>query len=464
MFSAGDINTHLRAAQTEPDDQPLSINLAVALRLAGARPLVISAAQASLEAAVANLDHARVLWLPSVYGGAAYYRHDGATQGQSGNFYINTKNQFLAGGGLKAYVSASDAIFAPLAARQIVRARRSDIQVARNDALLSVAEAYINVQRARGELAGAQDIITKGEELATKVKGLGIGLVGPTDVDRSLALEQDFKQIVASRREEWRIASADLTQVLRLNPAAVVIPVEPPHLRVTIISPQMPVDALIPIGLTNRPELASQQSLVRAALARIRQERMRPLLPSLILEGTPGSSGPGGYFMGGNFASDLNGVQNPTAGRDDISVGLVWGLDNLGLGNFALVRERRAERQQMLVELFRIQDRVAGDVVRAHAQLESATTRLSQAEAGLLEAQKAYDGSINGLGKVLSVGDAKILLHRTQDVIDSIQALAREYDNYFTSVADYNLAQFRLFRALGYPADLLSSALPCVQN
>ena len=38
----------------------------------------------------------------------------------------------------------------------------------------------------------------------------------------------------------------------------------------------------------------------------------------------------------------------------------------------------------------------------------------------------------------------------------ALQQLARAYDNYFTSVNDYNRAQFRLYRALGYPAGILA--------
>jgi outer membrane protein TolC len=454
----GPAPSQLPPAQLEGTDRPLPINLTTSLRLAGARPVIIAAAQASLEVAAAELAQARSLWLPSVYGGAGYYRHDGATQGQSGNFYRNSKDQFLAGGGLKAFVSATDALFAPLAARQVRRAREIDVQVARNEALLAVAQAYFNVQRARGQLAGAQDVVDKGHALAEKVKGLRLGLVAPADASRARALLANYEEAVASDREAWRIASADLTQVLRLDPAAVVVPLEPPDVRVTIISPQAPVDALIPIGLTNRPELASQQALVQAALARIRQERARPLVPSLVVEGGPGPSGPGGYFMAGEFASGAHGQGNPTMPRDDVSVGLVWGLNNLGCGNRALVRERRAEQQQMAVELCRLQDQVAGDVARAHAQLQSATTRIGQTETGLVEAQAAYAASLKGLGQVIQVGEAKVQLERTLDVISSIQSLARAYDSYFGSVNDYNIAQFRLFRALGYPADLLACA------
>ena len=64
----------------------------------------------------------------------------------------------------------------------------------------------------------------------------------------------------------WKpCASADLTQVLRLDPRAVVEPLENDHLQITLIDPTRGLDDLIPIGLTNRPELASQQALVQAA-------------------------------------------------------------------------------------------------------------------------------------------------------------------------------------------------------
>src|SRR5262249_59389103 len=108
-----------------------------------------------------------VSW-PSVGGG--YYRHDGSTEGQSGNFYINSKDQFLAGGGLTARVATTDALFAPLAARQVLRARVIDVQAARNDALLAAAEAYFNVQQARALLAAYQDVVDKALALGTEIE------------------------------------------------------------------------------------------------------------------------------------------------------------------------------------------------------------------------------------------------------------------------------------------------------
>jgi outer membrane protein TolC len=282
----------------------------------------------------------------------------------------------------------------------------------------------------------------------------------PTAEHRGRADLAQMEEALTAAREQWRRASADLTQVLRLDPAAVVVPQEPPLLRVTLISTRERVDDLIPVGLTHRPELASQQALVQAALARIRQERMRPLVPSLILEGSPGSVAPGGYLMGGVFASGAHGAANPTGARDDISAELVWGLDNLGLGNQARVRQRRAEQRELLVELFRLQDLVAADVARTHAALVSAAKRSEIAAAGLEEAQLSYTGSLEGLGNTTQVGNVTVLTRRAFEVVTALQALERAYTSYFTSINDYNRAQFRLYWALGYPAAVLECERP----
>jgi outer membrane protein TolC len=443
-------------AQPESTDKPLPINLATALRLSGARPLIIAAADAVVAEALAALSRARVLWVPSFNVGAGYYRHDGATQGQSGNFYINSKDQALLGGGFTAKVATADALFAPLAARQIVQARLLDVQAARNDALLATAEAYFNVQQARGRLSGAIDVLNRGLELRQAIDVERLGQARPTDLQRGRAQLANFESEIEVAREQWQLASADLVRVLRLDPAATVVPLEPPHLRVTLISAQEPVDALIPIGLTNRPELASQQALVQATLVRIRQERMRPLVPSLILEGSPGAVGPGGAVMAGVFGSGAHGMGNPWVGREDVSVGLVWEMQNLGFGNRALVRERRAQQQQAVVELFRIQDLVAAEIARAHAQVKSSANRVAITERGLEAARLAYDGSREELGKVAKIGAVQVQVRRVFEVIDALRTLSNAYESYFQSVQDYNRAQFRLYRALGFTAGVLA--------
>src|SRR5207253_465286 len=125
----------------------------------------------------------------------------------------------------------------------------------------------------------------RGRDLVERIAQLSRELVPTVEVDRARNMLADLEQQAVSAQQAWRVRSADLTQVLRLDPRAVVEPLESDHLQITLIEPDRTLDDLIPIGLTNRPELASYQALVQAVLARLRQEKMRPLLPSLLLNG-----------------------------------------------------------------------------------------------------------------------------------------------------------------------------------
>ena len=61
----------------EADDLPFPISFATALQLADARPLIVSAAQASAWVAEAQLQRAKVIKIPEFDFGACYVRHDG---------------------------------------------------------------------------------------------------------------------------------------------------------------------------------------------------------------------------------------------------------------------------------------------------------------------------------------------------------------------------------------------------
>ena len=96
---SGDPSLRLEPAPLEPTDLRFPINLATALRLSDARPLIVAAAQASVWVAEAQLTRAKVLWVPTLVFGADYIRHDGG--GPDFNKGIMTApsvNYFQAGG------------------------------------------------------------------------------------------------------------------------------------------------------------------------------------------------------------------------------------------------------------------------------------------------------------------------------------------------------------------------------
>ncbi len=448
----------LKAVAPLPSDVPLPINLATALRLADARPLVVASAQASVWVAEAQLTRARVLWVPALNLGFDYIRHDGG--GPDFNKGIMTApsvNFFYAGGGMWQNVALTDAIFEPLAARQVLSARQFDIQTAKNDALLMTADAYFKVHQYRGMYAGALYAVDRGHELVERIRLLSKDLVPKIEIDRAENLLADLEQRATSARQSWRVHSADLTQVLRLDPRAVIVPLEPDHLQVTLIDPARALDDLIPIGLTNRPELASSQAIVRATLAKIRQEKMRPLLPSMLINGF---QTPYEMIQAGIFGLGPNKSLNQWVGRNDLSYQPLWQAEGMGIGNLARIKEQRGEQSRAIIEVFRVQDTVAGDVTRAQAKVQSAAARVPQADRALRSAIISFNGNLEGLRETTRFGDVLVLVNRPQEAVFALQLLKIALDEYFTTVGEYNRSQFELFHALGYPAAEIANLRP----
>jgi hypothetical protein len=158
-----------------------------------------------------------------------------------------------------------------------------------------------------------------------------------------------------------------------------------------------------------------------------------------------------GYFGGGTNSSLAN-----FGARGDFDLQVLWELKNLGMGNHALVKERRAENEVALLQLFQLQDRIAAEVVQAHAQAQESAARLHEAETGLTYAADSLQKNFEGLGQTRRAGEAVLLVIRPQEVVAAVQALAQAYSDFYAAAADHAIAQFRLYRALGQPAQALA--------
>ena len=87
-----------KAAQPEsPGEAIQPIDLATALRLAGARDLDIATARQQVMQALGDLDEARGLWLPSLFTGPTYYRLDGQVQAINGKIMTVDRGSLFLG-------------------------------------------------------------------------------------------------------------------------------------------------------------------------------------------------------------------------------------------------------------------------------------------------------------------------------------------------------------------------------
>jgi outer membrane protein TolC len=437
----------------------LPINLATAMQLAGIRPLDIATATAQVEQALALQLQANVLWIPNLNGGVDYFRHDGVTQNlfTGGNFRLG-RQTFFVGGGPSLVVGLADAIYTPLAARRVVGSRQADLQSARNDTLLQVAQAFFELQDARGRLVGVGATIVKAELLVSFTRGLAPSLIAPLEINRAQAELQSLRQTELLAIRDWRVASARLAELLLLDPATLFEPVEPPFLQITLVPAEQTPDELMPVALDNRPEIASRQELVAAANQLLRQEKKRPFLPNLIVVSPATTTG---LLAAGNLSSGPNGLLNSNGSRLDIEVAAVWQLQNAGMGNIGRIRQRRAEQDIAAIDLTRVVYRVKSEVSQAVARLQTARFRVVETEEGLRQAIESADKNFVGLRETTRpAGELLRLVIRPQEVVAAIIALEAAYEQYASAVNDYNAAQFEVYHALGQPAQWISSHPP----
>ncbi len=434
----------------------LPINLATAMQLAGANPIDVQIAMRQVELSAKQYDRAKLLWLPNIMVGADYFRHDGLQQNFAGGILKSNRGSFMTGFGPNIVFSVSDAIYAPLAAKQDLRARQASQRAVTNDIALSVAETYFTLQQARGELTGAIVATQKAEEVSRRAERLAEGLAPPLEATRARVELARRKQVEATARERWRTSSAELSRVLRLDATAILEPLEPPFLPITVIQDTTTLDTLIPIALTTRPELAGQQAIIQAALTRLKQEKMRPLIPSLALRST--ATNPSGSLGLGTYGGGSGSTLGSFGGRFDVDVQVMWEFQNLGFGNKIRAGERKVEYEIAILEMFRVQDRVAAEVATALAQVKGANERLALAEPALKDAVELTQKSLEGLSQTRRIGEVITLVVRPQEVVAAVQSLGQANADFHTAVADYNRAQFRLYRALGHPTQALVGA------
>ena len=299
-----------------------------------------------------------------------------------------------------------------------------------------------------------RDTIVRMQDVVKRIDALAPQAVPEVEKNRARAELENFNQFEFTAREQWDVASAEFARIVRLDPSATYVPIEPPHLKVTLVSPEQPLDNLLPVALGARPELVSFRALTEAALKRWREEQFRPLLPAVYLRG--GASELPDSMMFGAYTGGPNGSFGNLKARTDYELEVMWEIKNLGLGNAALMRQRRAEYDVTRQRAYQLQDTVAKEVVTAYAHVRSARSRVLRAEEELYQAEISAKYNYDGLGTFILVGGGvRLPVIRPQEAVVAMTALLQAYIHYYGTVADYNRAQFELYRALGNPAQLI---------
>lgn len=432
---------------TATDDFP--IDLPTALRLAGADNLQVVFAAEQVQQALARVDAADALWLPSVRFGIGYNNHAGRIQATEGNVIEAARSSLFVGGGLGTGnapitggaggparmlvdLSLVDVLFEPLAARQAADAAQANQSATFNDTLLATSIAHIELVRAHSEVVIATEAVENAQELLKLTKDFaetGRGL--QADANRAGA-ELASRRRDALRAEEAVVtASAELARILRLDPTVRLVPIKIQPVSVELVDGSADIHELIAQAQALRPELSQANAQLMETCTRIRQEKLRPVLPHVYT----GFSG-GGF--GGSPGADASNFND----RTDFDIGVAWEMRNLGLGNRALQAEQLSIHRQAHVSRDAIREQIAAEVTMAREQVRLRNQQLAIAEKQVRSAKRALELNLDGIrGGVL----------RPIEIQQAIGALAAARRQHVDSVTDYNEAQFALLRAIGQP-------------
>ena len=437
--------------------QGLPINLATAMQLAGVRPLDIAAATAQVEQALALQLQAKALWIPNINGGVDYFRHDGVQQNIfTGPNFRKGRQSFFVGGGPSLSVGLADAIFAPLAARRVVASRRADLQAARNDVLFAVAQAYFDLQAARGRLLGVGATIVRAELLVNFAKGLAPSLIAPLEINRAQAELQSLRQTQQVAIRDWRVASARLAEVLLLDPATLLEPIEPPFLQVTLV----PFRAVSRRADADRPEQPPRDRLAAASWSPRRSSSCarRRSARSCRTWSSPARPRPRGCSRPATSPPARTGRWTPTAPASTSRSPRSGSCRTEGSATSAGSGSGGPSRSVASIELTRTVFRVKSEVSQAVARLQTARVRVVETEEGVRQAIESADKNFIGLRETARpAGELLRLIVRPQEVVAALIALNTAYEQYAAAVSEYNVAQFEVYRALGQPAQWVTS-------
>ena len=441
--------------QLGSDVQLVPIDLPYSLRMVNASNPTIAIARERVQEATARLKEARVLWIPNLWLGGNpdnatflpnFYVHRGNIQNARGDVFDTVKSNAAFSAGTGFNLSVSDAVFVPRIARDLTAAEAARARAVTYNVQLDVALTYLDLLEVYGALAINAEMTAKVQlmtDYAVQAQKQGLG---KTTADANRA------QTELERRRRERIdllgraavVSARLAQLLLLEASADFVPADKAIVPIELVPANQGVNELIAVGLLNRPELAESRAQISAALTRWRQDKTRPLFPTIQMA-----------YYGAEFGGGNPGIHDYDS-RNDFYVQASFVLRNGGLGNVFQARESRSRFEQANLRVTEVQAQVAADVsaavkmVRAHDQaLKHAQEAVRQAEEMWIRLSKAAFGL---------AGPA-----RQYDPLEPLlaeQALFEARTQYLTEVIGFNREQFRLYWSMGQPPE---SSLPCAQ-
>jgi outer membrane protein TolC len=443
-------------------NQFVPIDLGSALALAGVENPEILEARQRITEAVALRQLAAAQFLPNINVGSNLDTHTGTLQQSPGRIittkrtalYVGMGAQAIAAGtvnipGVSWNMNVGQAYYAALVSRQVVAQREAAAQATNNEKLLQTAVAYIDLHRAEATRAIAITVRAEASEVARLTYAYWqTGQGRKADADRAATELARRQAEVIETETEVLTASARLCQLLNLDPSTRLHAADAYIIPMPLIPEPVTLPELVAISMMRRPELAERRAAIQAAMLELSGAKMLPFSPNAIIGLSAGEFG-GGSNLINNPLPPVYAPGTPAqpqfgdfAPRSDIDVVLYWTLQNMGVGNRAIINAASSRlRQQNLREVV-VLNQVRKEVAEAYARTHAKYAQIGTTEEAVKTGSEAFDADL-----IRIKGREGLPI----EVLDSLRLMGRAKMEYMNSIAEYNQAQIRLYVALGQP-------------
>ncbi len=437
-----------------------AIDLNTALRLAGVENPELNLARQRVVEAVAIRQFAAAQILPTLNTGTSYDSHTGPLQQSNGNILSVNRSAVYVGAGSNAVAAGtvgipgvflegniSEGIFGYLTSRQLVAQREFATLAIRNQVFLQVALAYSELIRAEGIRAvslQARDEARQVSKLTADYAATGAGR--QADADRAATeLARREGEVLAAEGQILTV-SAELCRILNLDSSIRLHPTDAYLVPLPIVPDPQPLPELIALGLLRRPELAERRAAIREAFLAFEGTKILPFSPTVLV----GFSA-GGFGGGSNLVSPVFGSMS---GRTDTDVIGYWTLQNLGVGNAAMIKGAKARLGARQFQEIAVLNQVRAEIAIAYARTHARFAQIGTYEAAVRASQRGfredYDLTTQQTNRVLPI-----------ELLNNFRLLNQSRREYLDAIVGYNNAQFELYVALGQPpADALARPVP----
>lgn len=405
----------------------LAVDLETVVRVATADNLDIRQARERVEASRGRYESNVGAIFPVVVPSVAFQHLDGVNQNANGTLVATSFNDFLPAVSVQWILNPAKVVYDIVAARRRLEAAEHQERAVVLDTARIAAVQYYDLLMAQAQLAVARQAVAEAEELQriTQLRvRAGTGL--PTDELRAEANLEGLRQDVTIALNRFYQASVALTLTLHLDPTVTLVPRVESLRQTTLVREDLPVERLLEIAGTYRPDLAAARSLLSAAGADVR-------------DATWGGYGPqvqAAYTYGG-IQADSPGGQTGLHEQQKAGVGASFAL---GVSTFGQIKTAKANERSAAVDVQRQTDQARAAVVSAQQS--------SIAQAKLVPvARKQLDAAEQALRLAQANLRAGTLL--TVDVLQTQNEADRARLRYVDAVVRYNQSQVNLIAAMG---------------